>query len=189
MHRASLKFSLFIFIAVVVLFALFYRLGSIAYLETSEARYAEMSREMLERGDWVTPHQSYIKHFDKPPLTYWVTATAFKIFGFNDWAGRIPLALTALFILCYTWFLSLLLFPDRREQAAFSVLVLFGSPLFLAMSRTLTTDLYLALFTLGATYHLLRWFLHDRRSSDAFLSALFLGCGILTKGHVIFIFY
>jgi 4-amino-4-deoxy-L-arabinose transferase len=89
----------------------------------------------------------------------------------------------------YTGQFALLLFPDQREQAAFSVLVLFSSLLFLVLSRALTTDLYLTLFTMGATYHLWRWFLNERRSSDALLSALFLGCGVLTKGHVIFIFY
>ncbi|MEN6319642.1 MAG: glycosyltransferase family 39 protein [Syntrophaceae bacterium] len=189
MNRATYKYFVLILITIGVLFTLFYRLGSIAYLETSEARYAEVAREMIESGDWVTPHLSYIKHFEKPPLTYWITATAFKIFGFNDWSGRVPLTLAALFILSYTWLLALLLFPDQKEQAALSVLVLFSSLLFLISSRTLTTDLYLALFTLGAIYHLLRWFLRDRHSTDAFLSALFLGFCILTKGHVIFIFY
>jgi 4-amino-4-deoxy-L-arabinose transferase-like glycosyltransferase len=189
MHPRVRRYGTFSLLVLAFLFLLSYRLGEIAYFEPSEARYAEIAREMVESGDWITPHLTYIKHFDKPPLTYWITATAFKLFGANDWSGRLPLILAALFFLLYTWYLSLVLFPNQRKQASLSVLILFSSLLFLILSRSLTTDPYLALFNLGATYHLLRWFLQERRFTDAFLSAFFLGCALLTKGHVVFIFY
>ncbi|HQP31049.1 MAG TPA: glycosyltransferase family 39 protein [Deltaproteobacteria bacterium] len=168
---------------------LLYGLGNLPYLETSEARYAEIAREMAVSGDWVTPRLTFIKHFDKPPLTYWVTAAAFKLLGLNDFSGRLPLVIAALGILWFTWRLARLLFPEERPTAALSVTVLFSSLLFLALSRSLTTDLYLALSTAGAVSYLFRWFYHDRQTRDALLSALFLGLGLLTKGHVILVFF
>jgi 4-amino-4-deoxy-L-arabinose transferase-like glycosyltransferase len=46
--------------------------------EPDEGRYAEIPREMVASGDWVTPRLDAIKYFEKPPLQYWATAVAFR---------------------------------------------------------------------------------------------------------------
>jgi 4-amino-4-deoxy-L-arabinose transferase len=168
---------------------LFFKLGALPYIETSEARYAEIAREMLETRDFVTPHLLYIKHFHKPPLTYWLTALAFRLGGVNDLSGRIGLALASLGILWLTAKTARLLFPQRRAIAAGSVLVLLASPLYLALSRALTTDIYLALFTLAAVYFHWRWFFRSGRARDALVAGLALGLAWLTKGPVVLIFF
>src|SRR5690349_18380279 len=61
-----------------------------------EGRYAEIAREMVESGDWVTPRLNGLKYFEKPPLQYWLTAASFVAFGFNEWAARLTPALGAL---------------------------------------------------------------------------------------------
>ena len=53
-------------------------LGMFPLMDTTEARYAEIPREMLATGDWVTPRLNELKYFEKPPLQYWATATAFR---------------------------------------------------------------------------------------------------------------
>ncbi|MCB1823812.1 MAG: glycosyltransferase family 39 protein [Gammaproteobacteria bacterium] len=53
-----------------------------------EGRYAEISREMVLSGDWVTPRLNDLKYFEKPPLQYWATAMAFRVFGESQWAAR-----------------------------------------------------------------------------------------------------
>jgi 4-amino-4-deoxy-L-arabinose transferase-like glycosyltransferase len=58
-----------------------------------EGRYAEIAREMLQSGDWVTPRLDGLKYFEKPPLQYWLAAGAFAIFGVHDWSARLPSAL------------------------------------------------------------------------------------------------
>jgi 4-amino-4-deoxy-L-arabinose transferase len=51
--------------------------------ETSEARYAEISREMYLNGDFLHPKLLGIYHYHKPPITYWITAIGYSIFGVN----------------------------------------------------------------------------------------------------------
>lgn len=71
-------------------------LGLRALFTPDEGRYAEIPREMLASGDWITPHLNGLHYFEKPPLQYWLTAAAFRIFGEHDWAARLPAALLGL---------------------------------------------------------------------------------------------
>jgi 4-amino-4-deoxy-L-arabinose transferase-like glycosyltransferase len=64
-------------------------------IDRDEPRFAEASREMLERGDYVVPYFNNSYRFDKPPFTYWAQAASYKIFGANDFAARFPSALAA----------------------------------------------------------------------------------------------
>jgi 4-amino-4-deoxy-L-arabinose transferase-like glycosyltransferase len=54
-----------------------------------EGRYAEIPREMMVSGDWVTPRLNGIKYFEKPGLQYWLTAAAFETFGIHHWTARL----------------------------------------------------------------------------------------------------
>ncbi|HJU83338.1 MAG TPA: glycosyltransferase family 39 protein [Holophagaceae bacterium] len=69
--------------------------------EPDEARYAEIPREMLATGDWLTPRLNGVLYFEKPPLQYWLSAASLKLFGQHPAAARLPLALaTALAMWC-----------------------------------------------------------------------------------------
>lgn len=75
---------------VIGLAACIYFVGLDGYplLDPDEGRYAEIPREMLESGDFVTPRLNYVKYFEKPPLFYWCTAGAMALFGQHEWAVR-----------------------------------------------------------------------------------------------------
>src|SRR5437667_578880 len=64
-------------------------------IDRDEPRFAEASREMIERGDYVVPYFNNHFRFDKPPLTYWAQIASYKIFGENDFAARFPSAIAA----------------------------------------------------------------------------------------------
>ena len=70
------------------------RLASLALYplsDTTESRYAEVARKMLELGDWVTPWYDYgIPFWAKPPASMWLTAASFSVFGINEFAARLP---------------------------------------------------------------------------------------------------
>ena len=75
---------------------LFVGLGRRAITDSDEAFYAEAGREMVERGDWLTPHFNYAVRFQKPILFYWVVATAYSIAGVGPAAARFGSALAGL---------------------------------------------------------------------------------------------
>jgi 4-amino-4-deoxy-L-arabinose transferase-like glycosyltransferase len=89
-------------------------------IDRDEPRFAEASREMIERGDYVVPYFNNHLRLDKPPLTYWAQIASYKIFGENDFAARFPsviaAALTALSI--FAWGSRLRLpWPPSAAQA------------------------------------------------------------------------
>ncbi|HET9417888.1 MAG TPA: glycosyltransferase family 39 protein [Chthoniobacterales bacterium] len=76
---------------------LFHTIGtwSLPLIDRDEPRFAEASREMLERGDYIVPHFNNQLRLDKPPLAYWAQVASFEVFGENDFAARFPSAVAA----------------------------------------------------------------------------------------------
>ncbi len=125
-------------------------LGTRALNEPDEGRYAEIAREMVETGNWLLPHVWYVPHLDKPPFTYWAVAASLSVFGVNEWAARLPLALAAL---SAGWATFLFVRSLAGAAAArFSAIVLATSALFWVMARMLTTDMFLTQFIAWAIY-------------------------------------
>jgi 4-amino-4-deoxy-L-arabinose transferase-like glycosyltransferase len=74
--------------------------------EPDEGRYAEIPREMLATGDWLTPRLNGVLYFEKPALQYWLSALSMKLFGVNGAAGRLPLALASGLMIWAAWRLA-----------------------------------------------------------------------------------
>ncbi len=66
----------------------FVGLGRGAITDADEAFYAESALEMVESGDWLTPHYNYEVRFQKPVLYYWLTAATYRIAGYGEAAAR-----------------------------------------------------------------------------------------------------
>src|SRR5262249_23635868 len=73
-------------------FLFFYGLGQFGLVGADEPRYAQVTREMLARHDWVTPTLNGTPWLEKPPLYYWQAMIAFAIFGVRDSVARLPSA-------------------------------------------------------------------------------------------------
>lgn len=85
----SPRWSLILVLLSILGIVWFGMLGARSLVPTDEGRYAEMAREMLATGDWVTTRLNGIKYFEKPPLQIWMTALAFKFFGLGEWQARL----------------------------------------------------------------------------------------------------
>lgn len=83
-------------LVLLIAFAVFYllTLGIRPLSRPDEFRYAEIAREMLTSGDWVTPRFNGVRYFEKPVLGHWVNAASLAVFGENAFAARLPMALT-----------------------------------------------------------------------------------------------
>lgn len=82
---------------------LLWQVGQIGLIDETEPLFVEASRQMLLTGDWITPYFDGEPRFDKPPLIYWLMVLAFKIFGVNEFAARLPSVLSAIAVtvLCF----------------------------------------------------------------------------------------
>lgn len=166
--------------------ALLYPSGLFPLKESTEARYAEIGREMLASGNLLEPTLNGIKHFHKPPAAYWAIAAGLKLFGVNEFGARFFSVIAGLLSLIALYWLART-FLDR-EGALQSTAILASSLLFLLMTRVASTDIYLTLFVIASQCYLMRQVYGSKSSLNALLYGLFLGLGFLAKGHIVFLF-
>ncbi len=76
-------------------------LGGVGFLGPDEPRYASIGREMARTGDWITPRLNAQPWFEKPPLTYWLTALGHLARLPDEWAARFPEALISVAFLIF----------------------------------------------------------------------------------------
>jgi len=171
-------------ILIIIAIALLLNVGSYGVIESSDARYAEISREMYISGDYIHPTFLNIYHYHKPPITYQITALAYHIFGVTPFAARFFLQISVLLQIWLIYALTNLLF-NNNKTARWAAIIYFSFPIVFS-SRTLTTDNYLANTILLAIYF---WVKYRKKNNPTYLYpfALSLAIGMLIKGPVVFI--
>ncbi|HEX6138376.1 MAG TPA: glycosyltransferase family 39 protein [Casimicrobiaceae bacterium] len=87
---AAFRRRTWVLLAVVLAITWFANLDVRKLQHPDEGRYAEIAREMVVSGDWVTPRLNGLKYFEKPPLQYWLTAASFEAFEPDEWTARLP---------------------------------------------------------------------------------------------------
>lgn len=113
-----------LWLLVIGFLAFFWNLGSTGLIDETEPLFAEAARQMTVTGDWITPYFNGVTRFDKPPLIYWLMASAYQTFGVNEFAARLPsalagLALTSLLFYTLRYFGGGgLLEPESTQDAA-----------------------------------------------------------------------
>lgn len=84
--------------------AFFQNLGTTGLMDETEPLFAEAARQMIVRGDWLTPYFNGEPRFDKPPLVYWLMAIAYQTIGVNEWSVRLPSALAGFALTCFGFY-------------------------------------------------------------------------------------
>ncbi len=158
----------------------FWNLGAAPLADVDEGAFAEATREMLARGDFVTTWLNDELRFDKPVLTYWLQAVPVALAGPVEWAFRLPSALAACL---WAWLLfrfARRFAPEAAHMATFMLASALG-PLLIA--RSATADALLNAFVAGALFALYRH-LADGRRRDLVAAFAWMGLGALSKGPV-----
>ena len=153
-------------------------------MDDVDAVQAQIARNMLTSGDWVTARLDGIPYLEKAPLIYWLIAGSFKIFGATDWAARIPMVLAAMALAWLTTAFGMWAFGRRAGfYAGLCISTCFGLFLF---TRILIPDVMLTASIALSMWAFLRAIDEDepRQRWWAFVLAASLGTSLLFKSLV-----
>jgi 4-amino-4-deoxy-L-arabinose transferase-like glycosyltransferase len=149
-----------------------------------DAVQAQIARNMITSGDWVTPRLDGVVYLEKPPLIYWLIAASYNVFGVHDWAARIPIALASIALCWLTAAFGIWAFGKRAGfYAGLCMATCVGLWLF---TRVLIPDVILTLTIALAMWALLRVLDQDETHPRtwAYILAASLGVGLLLKSLI-----
>jgi 4-amino-4-deoxy-L-arabinose transferase-like glycosyltransferase len=177
---------------IVILLAAAVFLGTIlsppSLMDDVDAVQAQIARNMLDSGDWVTARLDGVAYLEKSPLKYWMMAVSYMVFGVHDWAARIPMALAAIALCWVTARFGAWAFSKKAGLfAGMSLATCAGLFLF---TRILIPDVVLTLAVATAMWSLLRA-LDEAEPHPllwTFLLAACIGVGLLLKGLIAAVF-
>ena len=175
----------FILLALGLLVFFMIGLGAHPYSVPSEARYIAIPSQMIQLGDWLTPHINGVKYFEKPPLFYWVQAAQIKIFGAGEFSGRLW---TTLFMtgLCLVTFIAGYKKYGRLE-GVISALILASCVLGFVSSRMVLLDVPVSFFLVVTLFSFMFAVQHPPgRRRDGLLMLMYVAAAlaVLTKGLI-----
>ncbi|WP_247237118.1 glycosyltransferase family 39 protein [Telluribacter sp. SYSU D00476] len=165
----------------VVAFGFFWNLGSAPLFDEDEGFFAEGTREMALRGDFISTYINQEPRFDKPPLTNWLQYGATQLLGWNEWAMRLPSAVAAL-----GWMLVIFLFVRKRlseREAFYATLMATCSLQITIIGKAALADALLNAFLVGAMFSLYE-ILQGGHRKYTFLFYAFSALGFLAKGPI-----
>jgi 4-amino-4-deoxy-L-arabinose transferase-like glycosyltransferase len=151
-------------------------------MDDVDAVQAQIARNMLDSGDWVTARLDGVVYLEKAPLIYWIIAISYKFLGIHDWVARIPIALSAILLCWVTLRFGAWAFGRRAGYwAGLCLATCVGLFLF---TRILIPDVMLTLTGTLAMWAFLRVLEDDETHPRAWAMVLAacLGAGLLLKG-------
>ena len=157
-------------------------------MDDVDAVQAQISRNMLDSGDWVTARLDGVKYLEKSPLKYWMMAVSYQVFGVHDWAARIPLALASILLCWVTYRFGRWAFSaEAGRWAGIALATSIGLFLF---TRILIPDVILTLTITLAMWAFLRVLddaeEHPRRWAAVLAASI--ATGLLLKGLIAAVF-
>ena len=155
-----------------------------------DAVQAQIARNMLDSGDWVTARLNGVPYLEKSPLPYWMMASSFRVFGVHDWSARLPLALATVLLCWVTARFGYWAFGKAAGMYA-GIILATCAGLFL-FTRILIPDAVLTLTIALAMWSFLRALNDDGQERRPLLWAMViyacLGTGLLLKGLIAVVF-
>jgi 4-amino-4-deoxy-L-arabinose transferase-like glycosyltransferase len=148
-----------------------------------ESNYALTAKEMVLTADWVSPRIYGNVWFDKPVFFYWLTAIAFQLFGFSEWAARLaPAFFAAVGLVLLYWFAI----KTTTRTAALLAVVIMGTSLeYIILAKLVITDMVFFVFNGAALgFFYLGYVKMDGTKRWYFAAYISMALAVLTKGPV-----
>ena len=157
-------------------------------MDDVDAVQAQIARNMLDSGDYVTARLDGVPYLEKSPLIYWMMAASYRVFGVHDWAARLPLALSVILLCWITYRFARWAFGE--SAALYSGVALATCVGLFLFTRILIPDAILTLTITAAIWMWLRLLDPDEtpRLRDAIVLGAGLGVGLLLKGLIAVVF-
>jgi len=188
MERGNRRYGL----AIVVLFAAAIYLATLLapphLMDDVDAVQAQIGRNMLESGDWVTARLDGVAYLEKSPLKYWMIATSFATFGVSDWAARLPVVLSILLI---AWLIGAMGRWGFGERAGFYAGLVFATSIGVFLfTRILIPDIILTGCIALTLWGMLRALDEDEPHPRLWIYIAWasIGVGLLLKGLIAALF-
>jgi 4-amino-4-deoxy-L-arabinose transferase-like glycosyltransferase len=153
-------------------------------MDDVDAVQAQIARNMLTSGDWVTARLDGVVYLEKAPLIYWTMAIAYAILGAHDWVARLPIALSAIALCGLTFAFGAWAFGKRAGfYAGLCMATCIGLFLF---TRVLIPDVMLTFTVALGMWAFLRALDEEEAHPRlwAFVFAANLGVGLLLKSLI-----
>jgi hypothetical protein len=157
-------------------------------MDDVDAVQAQIARNMLVSGDWVTARLDGVAYLEKSPLVYWAMAASYSVFGVHDWSARLPLALAVVLLCFVTYRMGKWAFDEQAGMFA-GIILATSAGLFL-FTRILIPDAMLTLAITGAIWAWLRLLEPEEQHSIrwAAIMGFCFGAGLLLKGLIAVVF-
>lgn len=147
--------------------------------EVDPPQYAEVARRMYRSGDWLHMEDNQGPFLNKPPVTFWMMAGSFHLFGPTSFAARLPSVLAGILLLLATAGVGRELWDARTGRLAAALLG--ATPSFHSMIADPKVDLMVTAMVASTLWMLLT---ARRRPRFMWLAWLFVGLGVLSKGPI-----
>ena len=155
-------------------------------LDDADSTHAEAAREMFVSGDSVTLHVNGVRYLEKAPLPYWLVAASYHLFGLNEFATRLPMALSVLLlgVLAFAWGRRAF---DERTGIYAALFVFTAAGVFL-FTRILIPDVLLSALIAASLYFFLTALEFRSESWRWYAGYACMALGVLTKGLIALVF-
>jgi 4-amino-4-deoxy-L-arabinose transferase-like glycosyltransferase len=154
--------------------------------DDADAAHAEAAREIVERDDWVTLHINGVRYLEKAPLLYWATALSYKIFGFTEFATRLPLALGAMLLVAAVYYFGRWMGGARAGfYSGLAICTGLGVYLF---TRIMIPEVIISFFLTAAFYFFLKVYFGELDTRWAYVFYACMAAAVLTKGLIGIVF-
>jgi len=175
----------YIFYSIIVIIILrFILTGLVPLLDKTESRYAEIARLMYETQEWVVLQIDYgVPFWAKPPISTWMSAASYSVFGVNEIAARLPY-----FLVCLLLVYILGKFVKQADKSFYlPAFILLTTPEFLLHAGVVSTDAVLCLSITLIMISFWKSFQNEKRSFWNYLFFIGIALGLLSKGPIVLV--